>query len=515
MVQHRSSVALVTTVWLASAASSSAEDASSRPSSRHASVLNAFLLYHLEIGIAKIFVFFDDESQLQIHALHPKVQEHEANGRIELQYAKEKKLADDMDDDACETTDSVYARCVNFERFRDVLHEDVAARQMLNAELAMQRCLQHNEEVVQMQAQGKEDAVGELRWLLHLDIDELLYLEAFASASESGTTPAAALSAYVGVLEQQHAHQWTIVNYEAIPTQLHGGNYFTTASRFRKHHARIPWSKSHNQQRALAFWQRRSPFRHYFLFYDNGKSMVRVAKRALPASVHHWQIGSVSAQTKPSSSKSNFFDARRNVSQANVYVEPVGSRACVLHYPVCGVEWLSEKYERLGRFPNVWGGTTSAHEGRRREMKIPPCFHTQARDARWRGADQQPDSSETSSDKAVDTTAALEELYRTQVMLDMHAHAAEWEQQVDAGVCEEIRFPMDVLASYELSQGGHREEFESLDESRPRDGSVVTPSSSERKKPETAVASASATSQDFAVEKAWMLASISQQYLCK
>jgi hypothetical protein len=80
--------------------------------------------------------------------------------------------------------------CSLYERFRNVLHEDVAARQMLNAERAMRACNAHNSQLGHGNAAA--DSVGELRWLLHLDIDELLYLESFASKT---TAPRAALAA--------------------------------------------------------------------------------------------------------------------------------------------------------------------------------------------------------------------------------------------------------------------------------------------------------------------------------
>ncbi|KAF1329586.1 hypothetical protein FI667_g5875, partial [Globisporangium splendens] len=488
-------VALVTTVWLAR--DKALSPTCSTSSDRHVNVLSAFLLYHLEIGIAKIFVFFDgdEQSQVRLHELHAHVQECVVQGRIELHYTK-RPNGDDSDS---RIDDTVYAECALYEQSRDVLDEDVAARQMLNAERAIHACNAHNSHLGHGNA--AVDSVGELRWLLHLDVDELLYVESFASKK---TTPRTALSAYVHALETQHAHQLTIVNYEAIPTKIYGDNYFATTTTFRRHHARIPLTPM--AHKALAFWQKRSPFQQYFLFYDNGKSLVRVAKDTIPASVHHWQLPGNMAPA--ATQKSNFFDARCNMLQSQVAIEPEGNRACVLHYPVCGLEWLEEKYTHLGRFPDVWGG--KLQQGA--DLKIPPCFHTQARDARW--------PPEQSGGGGEAHAATLEDLYRGQVMLDMHAHKTEWQTQIDAGVCEEIRFPVELLRSYGLVQ--KEEGSKRHDASLSRDGPQKAPGTTSLKKETAATgattgsppaASSSAANSSFTVEKAWMLASITQQYL--
>lgn len=498
-----SSIALVTTVWLASA--SNAHDAARTAPSRHADVLSAFLLYHLAIGVAKIFVFFDgdERSQLRVVELHPHVQVHCAAGRIELRYRSSAAGNSPLHE--------LYERhCVTFSRFRDTMESDVAARQMLNAELAMHLCLQHNRELKThtdnisglhqwTKPESSHAVIDELRWLLHLDIDELLYLDAFATA---GNDPTQALSDYVRNLEQQHhAHQMTLLNYEAIPTQLYGANYFATATKFRRHYARIPLTR--DAQQRLAFWQQRTRHQQFFLFYDNGKSMVRVSDESkfssVPASVHHWRVSASESSTSGSirtSSKTNFHDARRNFAHESVVLEPRGQQACILHYPVCGLEWLGEKYERLGKFTDAWGGTSGE-----RVMQIRPCFHTQARDALQGKA---PPSD------------AMRELYESHVMLDMDAHAREWQRQVAAGVCEEIDFVARMLLG-SLGFSRHAKDKKPTqdspvaavtlqqadDDDDEEDGSGDSGASS-------SLAPASAS---FTTEKAWMLASISSQYL--
>lgn len=492
-MNEASSVALVTTVWLASA--SRACDIATTISSRHADVLSAFLLYHLEIGVAKIFVFFDgdERSQLRVDELHPQVQAHYAAGRIELRYRNSSST--NTDDDSLY---ELYERhCTNLSKLKKSMESDVVARQMLNAELAMHLCLQHNCQL-KRQTHGAPErqhtepvtAAEELRWLLHLDVDELLFLDAFATADKKNAR--AALKAYVDNLEKHHnAHQMTLLNYEAVPTQLYGANYFATVTKFRRHHARIPFAS--DAQQRLAFWQQRTQHSQFFLFYDNGKSMVRVSEsyNSAPASVHHWRVSpkiSSGSDCIPTTSKTNFHDARRNFAPENVAVEPIGERACILHYPVCGLEWMREKYERLGDFSNVWGGSSSGD----RAMQIRLCFHTQARDAVMPKTDRE-------------NCGSLRELYESHVMLDLDAHAREWQQQVTAGVCEEIDFVAQLLTKLGFEQPvaaadrKHNQRYESQ-------GVNGCPTTSEP-------IPAPALSESFTTEKAWMLASISQQYL--
>lgn len=475
-------VALVTTAWFADV------------SPRHAGVLSAFLLYHAELGVAKSFVFLDGDrdTQPRVEQLHPRVRKLHAAGRVELRYR------DQVDDWAA----------VGVESWRTLgaaaaAASDVAARQMLNAELAMRLCLQHNQRV-----QTHE----QLRWLLHLDVDELLYLEALGERkTHTVESSQDALDTFVRTLEAQQPpmFQLTLANHEAVPTQLHGGVYFQETSTFRRHHAHVPFTRE--AQQALAFWRQRTRHEQFFLFYDNGKAIVRVQEGVVPASVHHWRHLQSSGNnleetpTAAMASRSNFFDARRNIAQEDVLVEPDGQRACVLHYPVCGVEWLREKYERLGDFPDVWGGTSGE-----REMKIAPCFHTQARDVVVRSSECGDDEEEREREATI--AEALEELYRSHVMLDASepANALEWQRQIAAGVCEEIRFPAELLAKFEplggSSTGDQRSSARNLPAPPASAAAPRTPNASTR-------VPAAAAAMDFTIEKAWMLAAISQQYL--
>lgn len=431
MRAESSGVALVTTAWLA------------QPweKSRHVSVLNSFVLYHLGIGVAKILLFLDgpdadkaetDSSQVQpsVRMLHERVQQVVAQGVVELIYADKNQ--------------------------RDA--GDVPTRQMVNASKAMSVCVAHNERL------AKDDQAHELRWLLHLDMDELLYIESFR-VEDAPHTLCCKLRQYVASLETQQIEQFTLVNYEAVPTSVHVGNYFASTTRFRVHPARIPLGNRETSA-ALAFWQSRSPFRQFFLFYDNGKSMVRVSRENAssgPSSVHHWRL--------QGESRSNFYDPRRSVA---VYIEP--DRGCILHYPVCGLEWLMDKYARLGDFAATWGSGT-------KKLAIQPCFHTQARDITVNSRE--------------DKESKMRELFESQVMLQIAND--EWPRQLRSQVCQEICFPSELLAM-------------ERDLWMPQAYAASTSAStSDRAKQETTAAEEA--KQGFTPSTAWLLASISQMYL--
>eukprot|EP00607_Mallomonas_marina_P008828 CAMPEP_0182420962 /NCGR_PEP_ID=MMETSP1167-20130531/6095_1 /TAXON_ID=2988 /ORGANISM="Mallomonas Sp, Strain CCMP3275" /LENGTH=292 /DNA_ID=CAMNT_0024597577 /DNA_START=76 /DNA_END=954 /DNA_ORIENTATION=- len=50
----------------------------------------------------------------------------------------------------------------------------------------------------------------------------------------------------------------------------------------------------------------------------------------------------------------------------------LSSAPVILHYVVCGLNWLEQKYQILGSFPDSWFAGS---------LPIPPCFHLDARDA--------------------------------------------------------------------------------------------------------------------------------------
>ncbi|KAJ0393278.1 hypothetical protein P43SY_001097 [Pythium insidiosum] len=270
--EPRTGVGLVTTAWLATR----------EPDGRHMQVLTAFLLYHIEIGIDRIFLFLDDADEHEL-VLDHRVQHLVLTGQLEVFYATQSHVKAADGSVVC-AYQAPHHRRPSTAAQRDT--DDVVARQLCHMDVAMQRCVA---------------LAPTLRWLLHLDMDELFFCQGFRD--HHSVAPRAALAAWVAALDTHSCDHLAIINYEAVPTQLHGGNFFVSATRFRRHTARIPLHAG--AQDALRFWQRRTPFGQFFLFYDNGKPIVRVSRDVAAASVHHWRSTRVDWEAT-----ANFYDPR-------------------------------------------------------------------------------------------------------------------------------------------------------------------------------------------------------------
>ena len=151
----------------------------------------------------------------------------------------------------------------------------------------------------------------------------------------------------------------------------------------------------------------RSRHGQYFLFYDNGKSACRTGLGVtIPKNQHLWQL--------PIGSKSctALADPRR--------MDLEGFRECkypcILHFPVCGIEWLKAKYRTLGNFPDKWLGN----------MPLNESFHKDAREEHKSGGD------------------ALQTLFAEQVMLD----SSQADVQVACGTCARLTDHLTVLDSF-------------------------------------------------------------------
>jgi len=191
--------------------------------------------------------------------------------------------------------------------------------------------------------------------------------------------------------------QMTYLNHEGIPQREGIGDYFREVSLFRRHHSAVPLSE--RARSCMRFWMNRTNHAQYLLFYDNGKSACRVSSTAVPLSQHKWKLCSGAR------SATAIADPRHlDIANCIKVDDP-----CILHFPVCGLSWMQDKYSTLGGFADCWlkGG-----------VRIPQCFHLDCRDAFLRGG-----------------PAELAKLYREQVMMDSASEAA---RQLEAGVCLRI-----------------------------------------------------------------------------
>lgn len=326
--------------------------------------LASFLSAHSAVGFDRFFIFFDDEAPLPDVLYRPGVR---AWTRAESR--------------------ARYATCPSYEKLGAHL-ADVSSRQILNAEIAL--------------AAARDEGV---RWLVHLDLDELFFLNARSS-----------LALHFEELDALGICQLTYANHEGVPETEEVGDYFREVTLFRRHPAQVPMSAA--ARRAMNFWRQRTAHAQYFLFYDNGKSAVKVDTALHARNQHVWVVSGRSAHA--------FADPRQlDPSALHLTDNPK-----ILHFPVCGCAWFSGKYRKLGRFANTWAGGVT----------IPPCLHLDARTAAGVGDE------------------ALKCLFRKEVLLSDAAEAAD---QVAAGVC----FRTHALAEM-LHEEEDRRAFRAPEESR-------------------------------------------------
>eukprot|EP00929_Paragymnodinium_shiwhaense_P022030 TRINITY_DN14200_c0_g1_i1.p2 TRINITY_DN14200_c0_g1~~TRINITY_DN14200_c0_g1_i1.p2 ORF type:complete len:271 (+),score=43.81 TRINITY_DN14200_c0_g1_i1:180-992(+) len=187
--------------------------------------------------------------------------------------------------------------------------------------------------------------------------------------------------------------QMTYLNHEGVPEVAQTPDYFATTTLFRRHHFAVPLTEPARD--GLRFWRGRSKRGQYLLYYDNGKSVCRAGLGARPLSQHLWKLGSEHR------SCTALADPRRlDVENYRVCEDP-----CILHFPVCGLDWFLGKYKTLGDFPDSWLGG---------QVKLPASFHGDARDACAEGTD------------------VIRNIFEREVLLDDPAQA---ERQVQSGVC--------------------------------------------------------------------------------
>ncbi|CAM9404632.1 unnamed protein product [Phaeothamnion confervicola] len=407
---NESLVGIVTTVRLTPKGESLDSTSLQRSEARRWSVLEAFLLYHLDKGFDRIYLFFDAADGSDEAYVRRVEEEPSFLGRVEITRA------------GAEHDEAVRESCSLWPSLALFYETEVQARQSLNAELAIQRA----------EAEG-------LRWLLHIDADELFW------------TPEPSVKPHFAALEAQGVEQMTYANHEGVPERDGVDNYFAEVTLFRRHHLCLPIS--HEASAAMRWWCARTGHGQYMIAYDCGKSAARVAPGVVPDGVHTWRCGnggggggdsakvvtvvpaaadveegkmeddkvsggeakgtgrngtmpgsssggscnnkggSCSNGGGSNSSTRGFGIAENGLKSQNMapssgrrrcrtaLADPRNLRPaeivclehpCVLHYLSCGLMWLRDKYAVLGAFKDAWFG------GR---LPIAPCFHRDARDA--------------------------------------------------------------------------------------------------------------------------------------
>eukprot|EP00928_Gymnodinium_smaydae_P043120 TRINITY_DN28962_c0_g3_i1.p1 TRINITY_DN28962_c0_g3~~TRINITY_DN28962_c0_g3_i1.p1 ORF type:complete len:570 (+),score=90.12 TRINITY_DN28962_c0_g3_i1:40-1749(+) len=277
--------------------------------------LESFVRYHLLKGFARILLVVDsaeDAGALDAVRKFPRARVV-VRVRGDALRAEQQRL------------------CSSFAELEPLMDSDVSARQMLDAELAMQLA----------------PGLG-CSWVVCLDSDELFFTR------EASVVPHFAALAADGV------DQMTYLNHEGVPEVMETEDYFATTTLFKLHHFSVPLSG--DARACLRFWMDRSARGQYLLFYDNGKSACRTIPGAVPKSQHLWRL------PEGRRSCTALADAR------NMKIDGYRScrDPCILHFPICGFSWLSGKYRTLGDFPDAWLGG---------KVRLPESFHSDARAA--------------------------------------------------------------------------------------------------------------------------------------
>ena len=191
-----------------------------------------------------------------------------------------------------------------------------------------------------------------------------------------------------------------------MPEESETPDYFATVALFKQHQFSVPLDAK--ARGGLRFWMNRSRHGQYFLFYDNGKSACRAGIAATPKNQHLWQLPaglrSCTALADP---------RRMDVEGFRECKDP-----CILHFAVCGVQWLAGKYKTLGNFPDKWLGS----------MPINDSFHKDAREAYLSG---------------LSGTDTMKELFAEQVMLD----SVQAGIQITCGTCIRLTDHLATLDS--------------------------------------------------------------------
>lgn len=196
--------------------------------------LESFIRYHLALGIAHIYIFFDDPED-------PAIQ-------VALQFSDVTAIPND---EALQVQQALGN--VLYPKYGPHTGYEVMARQILNVETAIQLALD----------QGMD-------WILHIDGDELFY---------PGQTTAPNWFDRVS----DDIFQVTFLNHEAAPEAFEIEDYFREVTLFKRNPAIL-------DPGFYTQFQKISSKSQYFLAYQNGKSAARIYPSLLPNSVHSFDI---------------------------------------------------------------------------------------------------------------------------------------------------------------------------------------------------------------------------------
>ncbi|HET7084370.1 MAG TPA: glycosyltransferase family 2 protein [Rhizomicrobium sp.] len=195
-------------------------------------LLDSFAAYHLNLGFAHLFLFFDDpaDPDFSRFSRHPNV----------TAISHDAKLRD------------AWKGLPEYQTYAAFIDREVMARQVLNTALGMELARKKG-----------------LDWLLHIDADELFFLARQSLAEHFAAAQGADTIAYA--------------NFEAVPEKADIGDPFREVDLF-KLPLELAAEPSEACRALLADTPQIPPAR--FHFYRNGKSAVRLDSALRPNGVH-------------------------------------------------------------------------------------------------------------------------------------------------------------------------------------------------------------------------------------
>ena len=347
-----------------------------------------FIRYHLAIGIQHIYLYFDDilNENVDIKAMEIA----NSFNNVSVFHCNETWFQ--------QTKQEAGGSGTMWSEYGEYLHTDLIARQVIAVEQALH------------QAQ-----LNSIDWLLHIDIDELLYwtdekyilggmdTEKAEMTNTTGLVGGAAATCHDAGLWfaneiPLHIDCVRFLNEEAAPESIEMINinhqkqnvsssssstsstdYFQELTLFKRN----PTKNMSKPTLYLSHWPKGKAV---FTAYSNGKSAVRVESGVIPLGSHKF----------------------RSNEKILLSMDAVGAE--ILHYPNASFSLWFRKYALLGTFPDYWCGGHKIPDG---------CFHLQSRNVVVRSSSEKELTDEDDEAQANATTmVAARALYSEQVVFD-------------------------------------------------------------------------------------------------
>ncbi len=260
-----------------------------------------FIQYHLSIGFENIFVFIDDcnEKTFKIASSFPNVI----------------PILNDL------SLQELWKFTPHYKDItkRVIISSEVMVRQELNLHVALSLAVDLK-----------------IDWLLHIDLDELFYLNNHS------------LKSHLKYCKSNSYGSAVYVNYEAIAVKEESSQIYTATTYFKKNFFRRgAWTYSTEQKSFLneTEWLTEK----YLNFYQNGKCGVFLNQDLVIKDVH-------------------MIIAKDSKNKLMTHKDPL-----ILHFPCVTFKEYLKKYKRLGDFTDYWNGQPRAG-------KFIDTFHLESRD---------------------------------------------------------------------------------------------------------------------------------------